>query len=247
MENQEINNGEIEIDLGEIFRLLIGHIGIIALSGIACGLIAIIGTLLFITPQYESTTKIYVLNRQDSSTLTSQDMSTSTQLTKDYAELIQSRTVTEGVIAHLKLDMTHETLLKKLSIETSTDTRIVTIKVKDTDPYRAAEIANSVRDVAAEHIQSVMDIEAVNVVETANIPDRKASPSLSRNGIIGGLLGLLLSAVIVIAIYLTNDSIRKAEDVERYLKLSVLGTIPMIGKEKKSKRKKTRRNSGKSS
>ena len=204
---------------------------------------AIIGTMLFITPKYESTTKIYVLNRQDSSTLTSQDMSTSTQLTKDYAELIKSRTVTEGVIAHLQLDISHEALLKMLSVETSTDTRIVAIRVRDTDPYRAAEIANSVRDVAAQHIQSVMDIEAVNVVETANIPDHKASPSLSRNGVIGGLLGVLLAAVIVIAVYLTNDTIRTTEDVERYLKLSVLGSIPLQGKEKKAKKKKIRRNS----
>ena len=243
MENQEINNGEIEIDLGEIFHLLISHLGVIVLSGIVFALATVIGTMLFITPKYESTTKIYVLNRQDSNTLTSQDMSTSTQLTKDYAELIKSRTVTEGVIAHLQLDMTHEDLLKMLTVETSTDTRIVAIKVRDTDPYRAAEIANSVRDVAAQHIQSVMDIEAVNIVETANIPDHKASPSLSRNGIIGGFLGVLLAAVIVIAVYLTNDTIRTSEDVERYLKLSVLGSIPLQGKEKKAKKKKIRRGS----
>ena len=147
------------------------------------------------------------------------------------------------MIAHLQLDISHEDLLKMLSVETSTDTRIVAIKVRDTDPYRAAEIANSVRDVAAQHIQSVMDIEAVNVVETANIPDHKASPSLSRNGVIGGLLGVLLAAVIVIAVYLTNDTIRTTEDVERYLKLSVLGSIPLQGKEKKAKKKKIRRNS----
>ena len=243
MENQEINNGEIEIDLGEIFHLLISHLGVIVLSGIVFALATVIGTMLFITPKYESTTKIYVLNRQDSNTLTSQDMSTSTQLTKDYAELIKSRTVTEGVIAHLQLDMTHEDLLKMLSVETSTDTRIVAIKVRDTDPYRAAEIANSVRDVAAQHIQSVMDIEAVNIVETANIPDHKASPSLSRNGIIGGFLGVLLATVIVIAVYLANDTIRTSEDVERYLKLSVLGSIPLQGKEKKAKKKKIRRGS----
>ena len=243
MENQEINNGEIEIDLGEIFHLLISHLGVIVLSGIVFALATVIGTMLFITPKYESTTKIYVLNRQDSNTLTSQDMSTSTQLTKDYAELIKSRTVTEGVIAHLQLDMTHEDLLKMLTVETSTDTRIVAIKVRDTDPYRAAEIANSVRDVAAQHIQSVMDIEAVNIVETANIPDHKASPSLSRNGIIGGFLGVLLATVIVIAVYLANDTIRTSEDVERYLKLSVLGSIPLQGKEKKAKKKKIRRGS----
>ena len=51
---------------------------------------------------------MYVLAKQNNDTLTSADMQTSTLLTKDYAEMIQSRTVTEAVIAQLGLDMTHE-------------------------------------------------------------------------------------------------------------------------------------------
>ena len=242
MDNQEFNNSEIEIDLGEIFHLLLGRLGIIILSGIIFGLVSIVGTMLFITPQYVSTTKIVVLSKQNSDTLTTQDMQTSTLLTKDYAELIKSRTVTEGVIAQLGLDLTHEQLLKKLTVDNATDTRIVAISVKDPDPYVASEIANAIRNVTAGHIQQVMDIEAVNVVETANIPDHKASPSLSRNGIIGGLLGVFLAVVIIIAIYLTNDTIKTADDVDRFLKLSVLGTIPMLEKDKKkSKKKKSRK------
>ena len=85
----------------------------------------------FITPKYESTTKIMVLNKQDNNTLTSADMQTSTQLTKDYAELIQSRTVLEGVIAQLNLDMTYKEMLNKVSVETSSDSRIVSISVTE--------------------------------------------------------------------------------------------------------------------
>lgn len=197
--------------------------------------------MLFITPKYESTTKIMVLNKQDNNTLTSADMQTSTQLTKDYAELIQSRTVLEGVIAQLNLDMTYKEMLNKVSVETSSDSRIVSISVTDEDPYTASEIANAVRDMAAEHIQSVMDIEAVNVVDTANIPNEKASPSLAKNGVIGGLLGVIIAMAAVIIIYLTNDTIKVEEDVERYLGLSVLGSIPFSEKESRSKKKKSRK------
>ena len=242
MENQVTNNNdEIEIDLGEIFHLILSRLGLIILSGIILGVISIIGTMLFITPQYESTTKIMVLNKQDSNTLTSADMQTSTQLTKDYAELIKSRTVTEGVIAQLGLDMTHEQLLKKLSVDTPIDTRVVSITIKDTDPYTAAEIANAVRDVASKHIQQVMDIKAVNIVETANIPDEPSSPSLLKSGVIGAALGILLSLAIVVIVYLMNDTVKTPEDVEKYLGLSVLGTIPYVSKlGKKSKKKKKR-------
>ena len=242
MENQVTNNNdEIEIDLGEVFHLVISKLGVIILSGILLGVLSIIGTMLFITPKYESTTKIMVSNKQDNNTLTSADMQTSTQLTKDYAELIQSRTVLEGVIAQLNLDMTYKEMLNKVSVETSSDSRIVSISVTDEDPYTASEIANAVRDMAAEHIQSVMDIEAVNVVDTANIPNEKASPSLAKNGVIGGLLGVIIAMAAVIIIYLTNDTIKVEEDVERYLGLSVLGSIPFSEKESRSKKKKSRK------
>lgn len=242
MENQVTNNNdEIEIDLGEVFHLVISKLGVIILSGILLGVLSIIGTMLFITPKYESTTKIMVLNKQDNNTLTSADMQTSTQLTKDYAELIQSRTVLEGLIAQLNLDMTYKEMLNKVSVETSSDSRIVSISVTDEDPYTASEIANAVRDMAAEHIQSVMDIEAVNVVDTANIPNEKASPSLAKNGVIGGLLGVIIAMAAVIIIYLTNDTIKVEEDVERYLGLSVLGSIPFSEKESRSKKKKSRK------
>ena len=242
MENQvTTNNDEIEIDLGEVFHLVISKLGVIILSGILLGVLSIIGTMLFITPKYESTTKIMVLNKQDNNTLTSADMQTSTQLTKDYAELIQSRTVLEGVIAQLNLDMTYKEMLNKVSVETSSDSRIVSISVTDEDPYTASEIANAVRDMAAEHIQSVMDIEAVNVVDTANIPNEKASPSLAKNGVIGGLLGVIIAMAAVIIIYLTNDTIKVEEDEERYLGPSVLGSIPFSEKESRSKKKKSRK------
>lgn len=83
-----------------------------------------------------------------------------------------------------------------------------------------------------------MDLEAVNVVDTADIPDEKASPSLSKNGIIGGLLGVIIATAIILIVYLTNDTIKSQEDVEKYLQLSVLGTIPLMEMEKKSRKQK---------
>lgn len=239
MENQFTpNNDEIEIDLKEIFGLLISKMWVIILSGITAGLIFIVATMLFITPQYESTTKMYVLNKQTEGTITSADMQSSLYLTKDYAELIQSRTVTEGVIAQLGLNLKHEDMLKKMSVTNKTDTRVIAITITDEDPYTASQIANAVRDISAAHIRNVMDIEAVNVVENANIPDQKSSPSLSKNGVIGGMLGVVLATAIILIIFLTNDSIQTQEDVEKYLGLSVLGSIPMSEAVKKSKKHK---------
>ena len=232
------NNDEIEIDVLELFHVLLDKIWVIILAGAVAALAVVAATILFITPQYQSTTKMYVLSKQDSNTLTSQDMQTSLSLTKDYAELIKSRTVTEGVITQLNLDMTHEQLLSKITVDSATDTRILSISVRDADPYVACEIANAIRDVAANHIKNVMDIDAVNVVETANIPENKISPSIKKNGLVGGVAGVAIAIAIILITYLSNDTIKTQEDVERYLGLSTLGTIPMSEADRKNKNKK---------
>lgn len=165
-------------------------------------------------------------------------MQTSLSLTKDYAELIKSRTVTEGVITQLNLNLTHEQLLGKMAVDSATDTRILSISVRDKDPYEACEIANAIRDVAANHIKNVMDIDAVNVVESANIPEQKVSPSATKNGVIGGILGVIAAVATVLIAYISNDTIKTQEDVERYLGLSTLGTIPISEDERKKKKRK---------
>ena len=238
MENQTVNNNdEVEIDLGEVFHLLLSKLGVIVLSGIVFCLAAVMGTMLLITPKYESTTKIVVLSKQDSSTLTNQDIQTSTSLTKDYAELIQSRQVVETVIAQLNLDLTYEQFLKKLTVTTQNDTRILSITVKDEDPYMASQIADAIRVAAADHIQNVMNTEAVNVVDEANIPDEPVSPSIKKNGLIGAVAGAFIAIIVIIVVYLTNDTIQTSEDVERYLGVSTLGIIPIREGQKKSKKK----------
>lgn len=238
---EQVNDGEIVIDLREIWAVIRGKLLLIIISGMILALLTMIVTKLFITPQYESTTKMYVLNKQDSSTLTSGDMQTSTLLTKDYAELIQNRNVTEAVIAQLNLNIQHEDLMDKLTVETPTDTRVISIIVRDEDPYMAAQIADTIRDVAATHIQEVMDIEAVNVAERANIPSEPVTPNLLLNGLIGGVLGVLICVAIILISYMTNDTIQTAEDVERYLGLSFLGNIPLQSNEKKMKKRRKNR------
>ena len=244
METNQQRDDEIEIDLVEVFRLLVSKLGIIILSGMIFAFLAIIGTKLFITPKYQSITKMYVLAQQNSDTVTNSDLQTSTLLTKDYAELITSRTVAESVIANLRLDLKYDQLINKIEVGTTSDTRIITIKVTDEDPYAARDIANAVRDTAAEHIKSVMNIEAVNVVDAANIPDQKCSPSVSKNGLLAGMLGCFLAVVILLIQYLSNDTIKVSEDVEHYLGLSTLGVIPMEktdGKKMKKAKKSVRR------
>ena len=239
METNLQNEEEIEIDMGELLRYLAGKAGYIILTALAFAVLALAVTTFCMTPRYTSTTKMYVLNRQTNEGVTSSDLQSSTYLTKDYMEMIRSRTVIEAVIADLNLNSTYEDVLGQIDVSAASDTRVIAISVTDKDPYEARDIANAVRNAAAAHIQSVMNTEAVTVVDEANIPTKKSSPSTIKNVAIAGGVGLFLALVVCVVLYLMNDKVTTAEDVERYLGLSVLASMPL--EEEEVRRKKARK------
>ncbi|MDD3660793.1 MAG: Wzz/FepE/Etk N-terminal domain-containing protein [Lachnospiraceae bacterium] len=240
--NQSMNlnlnqNDEIEIDLKEIFFLLLHNAVLIILASLSLATIFFIVSRYIMTPIYESTTKIYILSKQNEATLTYTDVQLGTQLTKDYAELIKSRYVLEEVIDELGLDLEYEQMLGVVEVATPTDTRILSIAVKDKDPVMAMNIANAIRDNSAVHIQNVMDIEAVNIVETANLPVEPTEPSVMKFTLLGAVVGGMLVVMIVLIRFITNDTVKTSDDVEKYLQLSTLAVIPRTETTKKSKKK----------
>lgn len=240
METNLQNEEEIEIDMGELLRYLAGKAGYIILTALAFAVLALAVTTFCMTPRYTSTTKMYVLNRQTNEGVTSSDLQSSTYLTKDYMEMIKSRTVIEAVIADLNLDSTYENVLGQIDVSAASDTRVIVISVTDKDPYEARDIANAVRNAAAAHIQSVMNTEAVTVVDEANIPTKKSSPKTTKNVAMAGGFGLILALAVCVVLYLMNDKVTTAEDVERYLGLSVLASMPL--EEEEVRRKNARKN-----
>lgn len=170
--------------------------------------------LFLITPQYQSTTKVYILNKQNSTSVTYSDVQLSTTLSKDYEQLVTSRYVIEGVIKQLNLDETYESLVGKVSATNTDDTRIIAITVINPDPQQAQKVANAVRDLAAQHITQVMDIEAVNVVDSANLPTSPVSPSVPKWTLIGAAIGIIIAVAVVVIQHLLDDSIKSSEDIE---------------------------------
>lgn len=241
-------NEDTEIDLLEIFGLLMARAGIIILTAIL-GLVVAFGfTKLFITPQYQSSTEIYVINNTSGQASSEQinvnDLQSSSYLTKDYVILAKSRPVLNQVISELKLDMTVDALEAKLSVSAYTDTRIIKLAVTDPDPLEAKKLVDAITNAAIAHIESVIGVDSVKLSNgEGNVPTSPVSPNLKLNSILGFLVGFVLAAGIVIARFLLDDSIKTQEDVEKYLGLSVLGLIPEIegadsSKKKKKKKKK---------
>lgn len=240
---------EIEIDLAEVLAFLLHWLWLIILSGLICGSIGLAVSAFVISPKYQSTTKVYILNKQNSNgNISYSDTQLATQLTKDYEELITCRNVLEKVIANLKLNDSYETLFARITVANASDTRIISITVKDESPEEARRIANEVRDVASSHITEVMDIEAVNVVDEANLPDidKPSEPSITKYTAIGAMIGIFICVAFLLIKYLADDTIRVSEDVEKYLELSTLGLIPIMeGDSEKSKKRKKRKSRNK--
>lgn len=251
-------NEEIEIDLLEIFYVLLSKIWVIILAtalgfGIAAGY-----TLAFIEPVYSSTSTLYVMSKSTSITSLT-DLQVGSSLTKDYQVFIISRPVVDKVIEELELDMTYEEFVKTVSVENPQDTRFINITVNNHDAYMAKTIVDKLTDVSASRMEEIMETEAPNVADYGHVPEEKTSPSTAKNAVMGALIGFVLSAGVIIVMFLMNDSIHTSEDVEKYIGINTLGIIPLEeGTSKKAtrghdkdmvaarkKRKKAKKASGK--
>lgn len=227
MENAEkLQKEEIEIDLREIFFLLLQNLWIIVISAVIGVTSFGLYTYTMIEPVYESQSMMYVLTKSTSLTSLA-DIQVGTQLTSDYVVFVTSRPVVDKVIENLNLDMTYKDFLKHVSVDNPSNTRILKITVSHTDPQMAQIIVNELTDVAASRVAEVMDTEAPRVADYGHLPETPSSPSLVKNSVIGGMLFALLAVAVIVIHYLMNDSIRSGEDVEKYLGLNVLGTIPL--------------------
>lgn len=236
------------INLVELFYLLWGHAWQIIVCLILGAVMAFSYTYFCVTPQYQASARIYIVSASNNSVVNLSDLQVGSQLTSDYQELILLRPLLEDVIENLSLPMDYEELQGMISITNTSDTRILKITVTSPDPQQAADIANELSAQARIYLPRIMETDSPNIAEEAITPKQKSSPSYSRNTMMGGMLGAILYCSILIIRYLMNDTFVTPDDVEKYLGIQPLATIPEgdLGdfNRKESKRKKKRRKEG---
>lgn len=177
-------------------------------------------------PQYKSTSMVYVLSKE--TTLTSlADLQIGSQLTKDYSVIVTSRPVLQQAIDNLGIyNMSYRDLRKKLTIDNPSDTRVMSLTVTDKDPYTAKALVDSVAQTSSQYIAEIMEMTPPKIVEDGEIPTVQSSPNTKKNAAIGGLLGAVLVGGIIVLMTIMNDTIKTEDDIERYLGLSLLASIP---------------------
>ena len=222
----------MEIDVFQLLKILWKRKFLIALVAIVTGVVAFAYSSFIVKPEYTSTTRIYVVNRNqgDKSGLTNQDLQAGSYLVKDYREIILSQDVLEKVATDLKLDLPSKGLASKIKVTVPADTRIVSISVTDRAPEEASRIANSLREVAAQKIISVTRVSDVTTLEEARPATSPSSPNIRRNTMIGFLAGAVVMIVTVLLIELLDTRVKRPEDVEDVMQIALLGVVPNLDK-----------------
>lgn len=228
---------EIDIDVKGIFILLLKKSPIIILVAVCIALLTYINSKEHSVELYTSCTKVYVLSKQNEGYITYNDVQLGAQISEDYDVLIKARPVMEEVIQKLKISRSCEQLVSQINVMKPEDTRILMIYVTDVNPILAMEIANSVREVAFEYIKEVVNIETLNVIETANLPTSGNGTGTMRDTLISGFLGALIVIAFYVVRFQLDDSVKNPENIEQKLGLSVLASIPLNAKRKVNKRK----------
>ncbi len=238
------NNEDMEIDLAEVFRVLMRRWWLIVLCLILGAGAAGVVTHFLITPQYEASSMLYILTKTTSVTSLA-DIQMGTQLTADFEVIATSRPVIEDaakdVEEETKVSYTYEQLKTFITVSNQADTRILKITATHEDPQLAMVIANAVSKETASHMAEIMTTDAPTTVESAVIPENPVSPSLPKNCAIGGLLGAFVVMALLLIQYLMDDTIKTEEDVAKYLGLDTLVSLPLESKSERKSRKRAKR------
>lgn len=141
-----------------------------------------------------------------------------------------SSEVLSSVIDQQKLALSTSELSDMITVDIPTDTRVISISVEDTDAQEATDIANAVREIAAEKIKAVTKVDDVTTLEAATTPKQPSSPNVKKNLALGVLVGGFLAIVGILVLEVLDDRVRRPEDVEEVLGMTLLGVVPDIDK-----------------
>lgn len=157
-----------------------------------------------------------------------------------YRDIISSWAFVSEAMANAGNGISPDVAASGLSVSHQPDANIVQITVNDTDPQRAADIANALADefvrqsvdlndelLARPRVENQTRPETVTIVKL-DTPTPPSTPNSSRAGvstIAGGLAGALAGACIVFLLIYRDDTLKNRTDLERYLGLPVLATV----------------------
>lgn len=212
----------------ELLHLLRKHLRLVILLPIACAVVT--GVYAFFLPnQYTASTSMYVLSKStaaDGTTAVTQgDLSASQMLTNDVATLIKSDRVKGDVAKQLGLDNLNG---YSIDVTSSTTTRVIDLTVTGTDPNVSAQVANALVTDVSEVAAQFMNVQSVNVIDSAVAPTTPSGPKRALYMAVAFLAGLFVAIVIVVVADMADTRVRNSKDAEEIADLPVVGHFPKV-------------------
>lgn len=224
---------EQEIDLIELSKKIGKHLPMIIIFSIIVGAASFLLSKFVITPKYDSNTTMIVSNSNQNSDPNNPQtnvelgqIQANKALISTYSEIVKSKGIAERVINNLGLDMDYEEFSSKVSIEPVKDTQIISVKVVDTIPERAMDIANETANIFKSSIGEIMNVDNVQILDGAILPEEPSSPNIKKNTAIGIILGFVLGVAVVLFKEIADSSIKSSEEVTEYFDIPVIGIVP---------------------
>lgn len=231
MEKFAERNDEIEIDVMRLISALLHKAWMIVAVSVVCALLTLGGTMLFVTPQYQSSAVFYVNNNSMSLgdaalSISSADISASRGLVKSYIVILRSRETLNDVIDYAKVDRTAGQVRQMITAAAVDSTEIFQVDVTSADPEEAQKIADAIAYILPKRIASIIEGTSARIVDSAVIATRPSSPNYIKNTLAGFIAGLALSAGAIILWVFMDTTIRTEEDIIQNCKYPVLSAVP---------------------
>ena len=241
-EREKIQHDEIEIDIGRIFHSVMERIWWVIIVSVLCAAMVFGYTYYCVTPQYQSSAMFYVNNNSFSVgdaalSITSGDLVTSRGLVDSYIVILKTRETLNEVIDYAGVDLTYGEVSGMITAAAVNETEIFRVTVTNPDPQEAEKIANAIAYILPKRIGNIIDGTSAKIVDSAVVPAGPSSPSYTKNGVIGFLIGFLLCAGSIALKEIFDTTIRSEEDIEQVCAHPVLSAVPnMQGGGKKKAR-----------
>lgn len=229
MENR--NDDEMEIDLLKLARALWRRAWAIMLAAVIFGGAALTYTAIFVTPLYKAEALMYVNSSNISVggakvSISQGELTAAQSLIKTYAVILSTRTTLNDVIEQSGVSYTYEELKEMISAQSVNSTEVFSITVTSPSPREAEMLANTIARILPEKISAIVEGSSARIVDYAVEPAKKASPSLSKNALIGAMLGFVLACGIVVIMELTDEQIHDSDYLIQTYDIPVLAVIP---------------------
>ncbi|MCC8047100.1 MAG: polysaccharide export protein [Clostridiales bacterium] len=225
LRSAEQSQDVVEIDLKELFFALLAQWKLILLVTLIGAVILGAYHTFFVDSSYEAEAIIYITSND--SVISLSDLQVSSQLTEDYAIIIKSRPVLNQVIEELGLDMDYKELEELVSVNNPDSTHMIEITVVTDNLEMSRNIVNSLLNASITQIYQVIGSGEPTIVDYSEAEAvEDVTPSLLRYIVLGALAGFVLACMFIVVRVLMNTLIRTEEDVEKYLGLPVLASVP---------------------